>query len=371
MKRLIYIWMVLMALLLEGCERRPLMELNNSFYVRVYVDENLKNVTDGFYSDTHRKPVYERPEILRLVLADPISGESRAERFLRNRAEDERGLYYDGYIVANPGTYVMMAYNFDTELTMIRKANNYLDAKAYTNEIASHIRSRIPSRSRNQQSGENQNAGAGKGASEKIVYEPDHLFVANCGEVEVPFIEEMDTLTTLDGDYFTATSIVKSYYLQVKVKGMKYATSSVGLLTGLSGSSWMDGGKMDVDDDVTVYFEMLPDENASAGLVNAEKEDDSSILYVTFNTFGKIPGAVSDLEITFDFLTVYGEPYSKTLTITDVFRSQEALENQWLLLDRYFDFVIEIPEPPVKPDSGGGFSPEVDEWGDVDVDIEV
>lgn len=358
MKRFIlYIGIGMLMWLLGACERRPLITPNNTHYVRVYVDEKLLNVTEGFYNDDYVKPSYRSPDVLRLVLADPLTGAAKAERFLRNIGKDEKGTYYDGHIIADPGDYTLLAYNFDTETTIVKDANSHPEAKATTNEIASHLRASIPSRYSRGENGEI------IFSDETIVYEPDHLFAANCGEIRIPYVEQLDTLRTPSGEYFTAQSIVKSYYLQVRVKGMKFATSSVGLLTGLSGSAWLDGKGMDTTNPVTLYFELMPGEGNGAGKTQAD-ENDIVTLYTTFSTFGKLPEVQNKLEITFDFITVYDEVYSETLDITHLFSTKEALEHQWLLIDH----TLVVPEPP-EVGGDGGFKPDVEEWDDIFSDI--
>lgn len=361
MRRVLHILAVLVALALSvSCERRPLMELSNTHYVRVYVDEDIKNVTTGFYNDAHNRPDYKSPDVLRVSLSDPETGTVKAERFLRDKGEDEKGTYYEGYVIAEPGEYRLFAYNFDTESVVISDASNHSQAKAYTNEIASHLMTRIPSRASksDQQSAETK-------APESIVYDPDHLFLANCGDLLVPYVEDVDTLKTRDGEHFSAKTVVTSYYLQVKVKGMQYVSSSVALLTGMSGSVWLSDGSMDKEHEVTVYFEMAAGGENSASGISSKASSDEVLIYTTFNTFGKLPDAANNLEITFDFLTVYGKPYSATFDITDEFHTPEAIEHHWLLLDQ----TIEIPEPPEGGDSGGGFTPSVDDWSDVETDI--
>lgn len=346
MRRFAYILLSVIAILTASCERRPLVELSNTHYVRVYIDESLLNVTEGFYRDDSIRPGYKSPDIIRVILADPVSGQAKAERFLRNKGEDSKGTYYDGYIVADPGHYCLLAYNFDTESTIISEINNQKKAKASTNEIAPHLRSTIPSRAKKNITSKTEPD------YEKIVYDPDHLFAASFGEVYIPYVDYVDTLRTPEGDHFHSKSIVKSYYLQVRVKGLEFSTSSVGLMTGMSGSSWLTSGLMDESDPVTVYFNMVHEENA-----------EEAIIYTTFSTFGKIPDLTNELEITFDFLTIYGEPYSETLDISDLFNTKEAKENQWLLIDH----TIVIPEPPEIKD--GGFKPELEDWKDIESDI--
>lgn len=329
-----------------SCERRPLMDISNTHYVRVYIDENLKNVTMGFYNPEHKKPDYQSPAIIRVALTDQQTGNVVSERYLRNKVTDERGTYYDGYIIADPGCYNLMAYNFDTESTVIRGMSNHYDISAYTNEIASHLYSKIPSRIKSSAT-----------SNESIVYEPDHFFAVDCGDVIVPYVKEIDTLRTKGGDHFFASSLVKSYYLQIRVKGVKYVSSSVSLLDGMSGSADIHGLSMNQDHKVTVYFEMLK---------SADVEDDESVIYATFNTFGKLPKEKSSLEITFDFLTTYGKHHTEKLDITDEFLKPDAVEHQWILLDH----TIVIPEPPKEePGSGGGFVPEVGPWEDINTDI--
>lgn len=344
-----------------SCEHKELCYDHDAHahYVRVYINENLLNVTHGFYNKNYVRPHYQSPQILRLILADPFTGKAIAERFLRNIGHDDRGTYYDGYIVAAPGKYTLLAYNFDTETTLVDGYNNMFTAKAYTNEISTYLRTRIPSRA----------ASNSFGADERITYEPDHLFAANCGEVTVPpHTDIVDTLKTTEGDHFTAHSVVRSYYLQIHVSGMQYATSSVGLLTGMSGSSWINGEGMNYDDNVTVFFEMQPEANEATGMLRKNKDTSEVILYTTFNTFGKLPDAENDLEITFDFLTTYGKPYSETINITDLFSTKDAKENQWLLIDYY---KISIPDPPPGTGSNDGFKPGVDDWNDVETDLEI
>ncbi len=355
---------LLMLMFLCSCQRRDLVDVGNTHYVRVYLDEHLMNVTEGFYRESDAHPAYKRPQILRVALADKETGTVRAERYLRNQGDDDNGHYYDGYIIADPGWYDLLVYNFDTEVTLIQNQNNFMTSKAYTNEIASHLRAQLYSRTK-------------VPSDEKIVYDPDHLFVAAIEDVRVPYVNYIDTLRTPEGGYFVAESIVKSYYVQVRIAGMKYVSSAVSLLDGLAGSSNLATGKIDEEDPVTVYFEMTPGgESQATGMRKADameardlenKEDagDLVVLYTTFSTFGKIPSATNNLEITFDFMTVYGKPYYETIDITDVFSTPEALEHQWLLIDK----TIVIPDPP--PSAGGGFSPGVDEWGDINTDITI
>lgn len=355
MKQSVYILWCL-AILLTSCERRPLEDISNTHYIRIYIDENIKNVTTGFYNEDYSRPDYESPYVLRLTLSDPHTGEVKTERYLRDMRHDANGTYYEGYIIAAPGEYTMMAYNFDTRVTRIDNPNNHRSAKAYTNNIPSHIKTKLFSRI-------NQKASESNNEEEKIVFDPDHLFVASCGDLIIAHTDYVDTLKTRDGKFFRASSIVKSYYLQIRIKGMQYVSSAVSLLTGMSGSAWLFNREADNKDNATIYFEMIPGETPSTGLSKASDQEEV-ILYTTFNTFGKLPDVSSSLDITFDFMTIYGMPYSESIDITDVFETEEAIEHQWLLIDR----VIEIPEPP-PTQGGGGLSPSVGKFDEIHTEI--
>lgn len=327
-----------------GCERRPLVDIENMHYVRVYLDEHLLNVTTGFYDESRKKPAYQCPDIMRVALFDPASGTVVSERYLRGRGCDERGNYCDGYIMAAPGDYRLLTYNFGTESTVLRRENDYAGVEAYTNGIAAHLYNMLPSRAESR-------------AEEHIVYMPDHLFAATGEYVHIPYTGHIDTLRNTSGErFFTARSLVKSYYMQIRVKGMQYASTAVSLLTGMAGSASVHDRRMCTENPATLYFEMLRSDEPLA------RDGGTTVIYTTFNTFGKLPDADNRLEVSFDFITSDGRALSATIDITDKFSEPDAVEHQWILLDQ----ILEIPEPQ---HSGGGFTPGVDDWGEINTDI--
>ena len=329
------------VLLSSRCNRRPLVDAGNTHYVRVYLEEEIKNVTTGFYNPELAKPEYSTPEILHVVLYDQTSNRIAAERYLRNRKTDDRGVYFDGYIVAEPGDYRLLTYNFGTEATIINQNHLYHGAVASTNEIPTTLRQSLSTRA--------------DGDQERIVYGPDHLFVDRNESLSLDYGTDIDTLRNAENDHFSAGSIVLSYYLQIRVNGAQWISSAVGLLTGMSGSATLHDGNIRTEDPVTLYFEMH-----RGGLDSGEP-----FIYTTFHTFGKLPDQDNQLSITFDVRTIDGRALTTTLDITDKFSEPEAVENQWLLLDQ----VLNIPEPEEPEGSGEGFGPSVDDWEDIETDI--
>ena len=348
MKRLVGIMCI--AALLSGiisCTRRDLLELENIHYVRVYIDENIKNVTTGIYNSERELPEYQTPDIVRVIACDPLTDKVVSERYLQNSGSDEHGKYLDGYINIPPGNYKLLAYSFGTKSCVLRNENTYSLAEAYTNNISTYLYGNFNSKDRE---------------DEKIVYDPDHLFVDTNNNLEIGYKSHIDTIYNENGEYLKAESIVKTYYIQITVEGAQYITSSVALLSGLGGSSILHTGTEPVYEPVTVYFDMVKSEEAyntpiGSGAVTAE-------LYGNFGTFGKLEGIASELELSFDVITVDGRKLSYKLDITDKFYEQATKDNQWIILNE--KIVIPAPE---NVDNSGGFKPGVTEWEELRKEI--
>lgn len=358
----------LLLLALAACDFRPLQDTGNVSYVRVYVDDALLNVTQGFYDDhireeTHGEidvhfvhPAYARPEILRVGLFDTSTGELIAERYLRNQGDDERGHYYDGYVVVNPGTYNLVAYNFGTESTIVGDEYNCFSMYAYTNEIAASLKSKFKSRTKTDE---------GTKAEEDIRYDADHLFVARAVKMISDKHQGVDTLHNANGQpWFEAETVVKSYYLQIGVIGAQYIASASCLLTGMAASTHLLEPDFEQADETTIYFEMQqgawPD-----GYKPGRK--DYRCIYTTFGTFGCLPDVTNELKVSLEFVTSYGAQIDTTFNISPEFLKADAIDHQWLLPD----FEVKIPDPPDPGPSGGGMAPSVDEWGEVHSEFEI
>lgn len=332
--------------LLSSCEHRELSDPYNGHYVRVYIDEQIKNVTYGFYDESRERPEYKRPSALRVVLSDPISNKIISERYLQSSGEDERGYYIDGYISAEAGEYNMMIYNFGTERTKVRKEYSYTEMYAYTSPIPEIYYQYFPKSRVDLE-------------DEEIRYCPDHFFLSSTHPVRVPKSVNVDTLRTAEGDFFTARSIVLSYYIQIKIKGINYVSSAVSLLSGMAGSTLLYDSKMNSEDPVNIFFDM---DYTNVQLI---KNDDkkSAVLYATFNTFGKLPDEENIFSLNFEFTRTDGTSQVENIDLTSMFDDPLVKNEQWILLEKE----IEI-EPPI---GGGGMTPGVEDWGDIWADIQL
>lgn len=332
-------------LLFTSCEHRELVDRENGPYsrrVRVYLEENIRNVSFGFYNDALPKPAYRTPEVMRVVLCDPVSGDVVSDSYLREKGTDKRGNYLEGTVWVEPGHYRLLAYNFDTESVHVENKYDFSSMYAYTNAISEELYRRLGSvRSRSDVN------------DWRIVYEPDHFFVENGESVTVS--EYTDTLRTEAGTHFMAVSTVKSYYLQVQVTGAEFVSSAVALLSGMAGSVQIHDGKMRAEDPVAIHFD----------LQNGTDRDDMEkiVAYATFHTFGKLEEEDNYLSITFEFKTKTGNVITETIPLTELFNTNMVRENQWIIIDK----VIVIPPPG--GEEGGGMAPDVDEWDNVGGDI--
>ena len=344
-----------LALLLGwGCEHRSLesMDLNENTFVRVYFNENIRNVNFGFYDETKKKPEYSSPQMMRVVFCDEASGKVVTERYLHDCGRDERGYYIQGLLNVPVGRYKMMAYNFDTQYIKIRNANDYSTMTAYTKPLTSEEVNRVfDSR--------------GELNDEVICKQPDHLFVATVEGVDISseYKSVPDTIMTEQKKYPTAETIVKTYYLQISVVGVEFVRSAVALLSGMSGSKTMYDGKMVADDVTSVYFGLNNgmEKNRTTG-----EGTFATVGYSTFNTFGKLPTEENDLEITFEFNTIYNTVHKETIRITDMFDTPEVRDNQWIIIDKVINII-----PPDDVDVGGGMSPGVSDWDEIEGTITI
>ena len=345
----VFVPLCTIMLLVSACEHRELSDPSIGHYLRIYLDEDIKNVTCGFYDENLKHPEYKRPEVMRVVLADPASGRVVNERFFQHSGEDERGYYIDGHIGAAEGTYNLLVYNFGSAVTQISDEQDYYHMQAYTHPVSEYYLQYLPA--------------SRLDLNEKsIVYDPEHLFHEVGEPIAFPKASKVDTLKTASGDWFKAHSVVKSYYLQLRIKGIEWVTSAASLLSGMAKSTVLhkhDG--MVAENPVNLFFTL----NYTGKQTVRDGTGSTAILYATFSTFGKVPDVESNLTLNFEFMRKDGTSQVVKLDITDEFYTELAKEKQWILLDH--EIVITPPEEEVS----GGMTPGVDEWEDIETEVQI
>lgn len=334
----------------SSCEHRELIDPNTGHYLRIYLDEEIKNVTYGFYDESLERPEYTTPNTLRVVLADTETGDIITERYFQTRKRDERGNYFDGYINAKAGEYNLLIYSFGSVVTHVRNERNYFNMQAYTSPIGENYLKHLPV-SREELD------------ERSIVQEPEHLFHDFSEPIIVPNSIQQDTLRNADGDYFTAHSVVRSYYIQVKIHGIEWVKTAVSLMSGMAGSTFLHGHEMfGESNSVNLFFTM----EYTGKQRGKDERGSTAVMYATFNTFGKLPDVETIYSLNFEFVKTDGSSQVEKLDITPMFDTPLVKEKQWILLEH--EIVI---TPPDGAEEGGGMSPGVDAWGDIKTEIQL
>lgn len=348
MSKLRFLAAFALLFMLVSCHHRPLQDPSNLHYVRIYLDEEIKNVTCGFYNEELPRPEYSRPTVMRVVLADPETDVIVAERYLQNRGSDERGNYIDGYINAPGGTYNLLTYSFGSAVTQVRNERSFYQMEAYTNAISDHYLQYIPSSRLDMD-------------NSRIVNCPEHIFHEVAEPVTIHPNVDVDTLRNASGDYFSAHTMVHSYYLQVRVQGFEWIRTAVSMLSGVADSKVMHEHEyIEMAEPVQVFFPMnYADKQRTS-------ESTSATLYTTFNTFGKLPDVPSIYTLSFEFVRSDGTSQVEQIDITHLFDTPAGRDHRWLIIED--DIVI---SPPEGGGNGGGMSPGVDAWTDVESDVQI
>ena len=198
----------------------------------------------------------------------------------------------------------------------------------------------------------------------KIFRQPEHLFVATVEDIEIntpEYCDVPDTIKTVEGTHPTAESIVKTYYLQFNIRGVEHVRSAVALISGMAGSKRLYNGEMVEEDVASIFFSLNNGKDKSR-----TNDDGIAVAYATFNTFGKLPKTEGYLDVTFEFNTIYNTVQTEKFHITDVFETELAKKKQWIIIDQVVDII-----PPEGAETGGGMSPGVNDWVQVEGSITI
>lgn len=327
-------------ILAASCHRRPLHDLEERVLIKVTIDvDTVSNVMCNIYNDQIPIP-NTNTDMMRVFLYDHETQNQVAQTFLSDKSYDENGhQVLSGYMNISYGNFDFLIYNFDTPNTLIRDERNEGTITAYTSEAT-----RTPD-------------------GVNVSYQPDHLMVASERDLRVSPHTEVTTIET------TAYTCLNTYYIQIPVEGLRYVSSCSATITGLysgnmfgqeSGREGILGQRID-NPSTAVYFTMLKstDKNIAG--------DNKDVLCALFNTFGKIEDISSDLYITFNAVDTEGNQLQKTINLDVVFRTEDAIDRHWLLIDETWI----IPDPVPHPTNNGGFQPMVDDWEEEHGEIEL
>ena len=344
------------ALLLAAvaCERRPLLDQSEAVSIKIKVNvkavtnvnTNIRNSVRLYGTNTSIwEPKLEQldPQMMRVLVYDPVTQKLLAQSFITSTEVDEEGnKVFNGNLGISHGNYNFLVYNFDTPTTQVTAENNEGSILAYTPEISSSLKAKYLGTKANEEFYEDMS----------IRYEPEHLLVANEKDVR---ISPHDSLVVVHTE---ASTVVDTYYLQVRVKGLQFASTATAVISGLSPSNHIGTNERTIDPTAAVVFEMQKGQDLSLD------GDNKDVLCAVFNTFGKIHEVASNLYVTFNVYDTAGNLQQYTANMDSVFNSEEAILYHWLIVDESC-LVIDIPDPhggDNPSQGGGGFQPQVDDW---------
>ncbi len=335
----------------SACHRRPLEEPSGAVRIAIKVDvktvtnvnANIRSSVVLYGSNTslwEEKMSQLDPELMRVLVYDPETDKLLTQSFISSTEIDAEGnKVFMGSLGISHGDYNFLVYNFDTPTTQVNQENSEQSIIAFTDEVSPAMKARYLGTKADDDEDIN------------IHYEPEHLLVANEKDVR---ISPHDTLVVVRTE---ASTVVDTYYLQVRVKGMQFASSASAVISGLSPSNHIGYNIRTVDPSAAVVFDMQKGQDLSLD------GDNKDVLCAVFNTFGKIDQVSSELYVTFNVFDTAGNLRQYTANLDDVFKTEEAILYHWLIVDESC-LVIDIPDPGVNPPTpgNGGFQPQVDDW---------
>ncbi len=313
MKRtLLYILCAVLFASLASCERRPLTTADYMVIVNLEIEDSITNYQ-----------MQRLPSLMRCVFYDSHTGAFITQAFLPPTG---------GQVSLIPSReYDVLVYNFDTESTWISGENSFYNVYASTSVIPTSFLTKLRSRSAADE-------------KEKIVYDPDHLYVGRLHDVFVPARSVDADPLVLD---IKCETVVESWIVDVRtVTGVENIGSIAAVITGLSESNRIALNERSTDY-VSVYFDnQVIDEN---GCVRA-----------SFNTFGRNPNSGTQQILSLVIIDIAGNGRVFNIDV-----SEQFINNPEQIIR--VNTEIDIPKPITAGD--GGFAPEVDEWDDVNTEI--
>ena len=356
-KRIFIILLAVLTVAGTGCQRRALEDMMERINLRV--DVNIKavaSVTTHVYNEHIPIPDLNT-DMMRVMIYDPKTKNLLTQSFISNKSTSEDGSQVlTGELNISYGDYDMLVYNFDTPTTLVKGENNENTILCYTDALPPSVRAHYLGMLASAMKAGSK-ADDDPYADLDINYEPDHLLVAPEYNLHV---SPHDTVVVIHTE---ARTVVDTYYIQIRVKGMQFASSATAIISGLAPSRLMGLDEPVVDRPSAICFDL----NKS---IDTKYDEYQDVLCATFNTFGKIQDATSDLLVTFNVVDTGGNLQQKVVNLDEIFKSEDAVLRHWLLIEEIFEV-----DPPVGPEnpsqSGGGFQPVVDDWQEEHGEIEI
>ena len=339
-----------------ACQRRPLEDPSEVVSIRIRVD--VKAVTNVNTNTRNSVKLYNQnttlwepklkqldPEMMRVLVYDPETDNLLTQSFISYATKDESGeKVFAGNLGISHGNFNFLVYNFDTPTTQVSNENNEEQILAFTDELSPAQKAHYIT----QDKGKAGEEGYDSFQDISIRLEPEHLLVANERNVR---ISPHDSVVVVQTE---ANTVVDTYYIQIRVTGLQFASNATAVITGLSPSNHIGLNERTVEPSTAVVFDLQKGYDESLAGQNKD------VLCAVFNTFGKIEEASSNLRVTFNVIDTAGNLLQHDVDMNHIFKTEDAIERHWLIIDEVWD--IPDPQPNPSEQAGGGFQPQVDDW---------
>lgn len=320
------IWtLALIVLIVGACQRRDFAE-------RI-TDANLVLKVNTQIANAGEVPL---PEIMRVDLYDPETGKLKYTDYVGPTG---------GYIHPNAGLYDLVVYSIGTESTQIRNEDLFTEIEAFTSEVSSYLKGQLAKFLANVARSKHQSSASKAPEMEKIVYEPDHIFVGHALGVDIPvrYEGDRDLNVVIEVDVH---SVVETWNVRVtNIEGLEWARDVVAIISGQVESHFI-GTDEKSGSSVSIFFE-------------EEVDEENQALVGKFNTFGKHPHEIGILSLDINVTDTAGEEQHFHFDVDSQFMDNPDRE---IVVDE----PITVEEPKT---TGGGFVPTVDDWENVHTDI--
>lgn len=337
-KKTYYAIAVLLLIMSAGCRRIPLYERMTKVNIVVDLDRELGHDIQLSYDTALSDEHVEKIEGVVPAYYEVLVYDVQSHLLVSSHIVGEKG----GPLSLNPGNYHLVLYSFGTESTQVDDLHHRLEAEAFTTDITDVKSGMIKS-----MSAKNEVKSVSKAyEDDPIIYEPDHLYVANEMNVTIEAFQGREEEVTV---YTTASSILDVYSLEVlNIKGSENIEKVEAFVTGQIISNHFGRQERNMNP-ATLYVDMTAD-------------TENNRLYTVFNTFGKLPGEDNNIFLDVTVTNSGGGQYRYIFDVTDQFEDP-ANTNHQLIID---GSEIDIPKPEA---AGGGFAPSVDDWEQENIDV--
>ena len=303
-------WVLLssLLLLLTGCSRREMLDDYPVSGVQITLDWS--GVTG------------QLPEGVRVIFYPKNAGGTKFDSYLPVKG---------GAMKVIPGRYSVVIYNYDTETLRVCGEESFETIEVYTGNCT------------------------GLGAqAEKLVWEPDPLYVVSMEDVK---IEKSDDVLQLA---YKPKLVVQSYSFQMKVAGLEYVSNVMGVVEGMANSYHLGTGA----------------KASRGGPVLFYMKKDSEGVNGCFHVFGVPDGTITradfQMKLTLAFIKVDNSVQTHTMDITEAVTATQPGSGGGEGETPEFSLPLEeVPvevEKPTNPPigGGGGVGGDVDDWGKED-----